>query len=390
MKVGYLQIERPQADQYGLTRYGRLLAVEARTRSDLEVIEANVTLTTDRQCDQSLLTAAARQLSKADIVHLQYSRFLWSRGWTQLYHLWTFTRHCSRPLVVTLHDLYPHFYPRDGLFKVLRQAYLEQTVAYASRLQKGRNGLGVGKNYLADRWALRWLSRRARLILVCTAEEKDRSKQLLDQNKVVIVPHFVEMRSSKVNRAEVRAGLGLNGFKWIAVQGFIYPGKGHALVIQAMPELPPEVKVIFIGGPAAGNEAYLQQLLALAERGGVRDRLQVTGYLSEEKLEQYLFACDLAVCPFAMLSASSSLSTWISVARPILAADLPQIAEYQQLEPGAIKTFSPYTPAALADMIRKMLLTSSEAEDEAVARLRNKLSMPTIFDQHLKQYLACL
>lgn len=125
----------------------------------------------------------------------------------------------------------------------------------------------------------------------------------------------------------------------------------------------------------------------LAKTMGVEERLRITGYLSEEELERYLVATDLAICPFKNCSASGSLSTWISVAHPtILAFDLPQINEYNRLEPGAIKTFQPYTPAALAQAIRQLLPTCGESYAPAVERLRQRLSMPAIFDEHLSHY----
>ncbi len=128
-----------------------------------------------------------------------------------------------------------------------------------------------------------------------------------------------------------------------------------------------------------------EKLLALAKEKGVSDRLHITGYLSEEDLERYLVATDLAICPFKKLSASGSLSTWISVARPVLASDVPQIDEYNRLEPGAIQTFAPYTPSALASAVRQMLSSLSNT-DQKLEKLRQHLDMSVIFDQHLNYY----
>ena len=89
-------------------------------------------------------------------------------------------------------------------------------------------------------------------------------------------------------------------------------------------------------------------------------------------------------------SASASLSTWISAARPILASSLPLIAEYNALEPDAIHTFDPYTAASLADAIRAALDRDSDAEVQRVARLRERLLPPAILDRHVEAYRELL
>jgi len=128
----------------------------------------------------------------------------------------------------------------------------------------------------------------------------------------------------------------------------------------------------------------------LAQALGVADRFRITGYLPEHELNRYLAATSLAVCPFRDASASASLSTWISAARPILASSLPLIAEYNALEPDAIRTFHPYTAASLADAIRAALDRDSDAEDQRVARLRERLLAPAILDRHVEAYCELL
>jgi glycosyltransferase involved in cell wall biosynthesis len=409
MKIGYLHIGPPE---HGVCRYGRLLAAEARRRPNLTVIEADVILTEDRKHNREMLVKAAQRLSEAEVIHFQSSSFntlLWGGGWPQLYYLQVFMRHCSCPLVVTLHDV---FYPPYGLVNILRYAYsklqptasspnketittlpdklsgskpsiLTRGVKFVQRIFQG--------SFSPEALALRKIATRAHLIFVHSEEEKQRLHGRIDKCKVRAVPHFVEARSVSISPAEARATLGLDGVKTVTLLGFIYFLKGHQLMVEAMSELPQDVKVIFAGGPCIGeDEQFVQELSALAKARGVDDRLQVTGYLSEEELERYLSATDLAVCPFVTTSASGSLSTWISVARPILASDLPQVADYNKFEPDAIKTFKPYTPTALAQAIQKLLPTCRESNESAVVRLRQKLSISVIFDEHLTHYRLLL
>ena len=75
-------------------------------------------------------------------------------------------------------------------------------------------------------------------------------------------------------------------------------------------------------------------------------------------------------------------ANWISLARPILACDLPQIAEYNIIEPGVIKTFQPYTTESFAEAIKQELsnIGTEEKPQNLLINLREKLSISNIFN----------
>jgi glycosyltransferase involved in cell wall biosynthesis len=236
--------------------------------------------------------------------------------------------------------------------------------------------------------ATRYLLKRSTLIFVCSKEEAQRLIKYKNQYKINIISHFVENRKLWPNANKIRKDLALNNSKIITVLGFIHhhDRKGHRIMLEAMPHLPKNVKVIFAGGPGPGSEKFVDDLKMIAKDKMVDDRLIITGFLSEKELEKYLTVTDLAVCPFRIFAASGSLSTWISTARPILASDNPQIQEYNLLEPEAIKIFKPYSAVALAKKIEQILPSCDSRPDLAVNRLRKKLSISNIFEQHLKLY----
>jgi glycosyltransferase involved in cell wall biosynthesis len=159
-------------------------------------------------------------------------------------------------------------------------------------------------------------------------------------------------------------------------------------MIEAMRELP-DVSVIFVGGArlSVGGDDPCGRLMALAKARGVDGRLRVTGYLTEPEYQRYLSSADLAVCPFEPdKSASGSLSTLIAASCPILASDIPLIAEYNALVPGAIPTFRPYTAGALAAAIRRVLEMPYEKLIQGFDELRERLSLSNVYEQHLSQY----
>jgi glycosyltransferase involved in cell wall biosynthesis len=376
MKIGYVQVGAPW---HGVTRYGRLLAAEARDaeareRADLIVLECEVELSGNRREDRRCVLSAGRTLAEADLVHLQYNNqsmgCVWGPRWRQFLNLTRFARALRVPMVATVHDIYRPRQP--GYYWMARHPI--------GQIQN------MSEN--APPWAtLRWLCRRASALFVSSEEEGRRLEP--PHSRVRVIPLCVERRELTESAEEARRALGLRGRRVVTLLGFIHERKGHRLLIEALATLPPDVVVIAAGGPAPAG-TLIPSLLELAQVRGVADRFRVTGYLSEHELNRYLAATSLAVCPFRDASASASLSTWISAARPILASSLPLIAEYNALEPDAIRTFHPYTAASLADAIRAALDRASDAEDQRVARLRERLLAPAILDRHVEAYRELL
>ena len=362
MQIGYLHLG---ADEHGVTRYGALLAAAARTAGELTVRECQVKLTGDGARDRRHLADAARELSAADLVHVQYNNQLagsvWGPGWKQVSNLWEFTRALRRPFVATLHDIYG-----------------------ARRRGRSVKGiLGRVQHAIAPHSiALRQLQRRAAAVFVCSIEER---RRLHSARGVTVIPMFVEERELSQSAEVARTALGLGGRRVVTLLGYIHGRKGHRLLIEALAQLPEDVVAVLAGGPVGQDSTVVNDLLALAERLGVAERVRITGYLAEEELNSYLAATDLAVCPFRDVSASASLSTWISATRPLLASDLPLIAEYNALEPGSIRTFHPYSPDGLAAGIREALETDA-GPARAVARLRDRLLLPSMLARLLAAY----
>lgn len=394
MRVGYLHIGSPA---HGVVRYGRVLADAARTHLDAEVQEAVVELDAVPSADERRLRRAVQQLA-ADVVHLQYNERVWGDARAAA-NVRVFAGACTAPLVATLHDVRRSY----GWGGIVRRLWTKRAARHArrpSKSEEGGAGGGRSDGWLASlrraaryAWkerqnarATRRLVRRAGRVLVCTKEEARRLQGTVPEERLTVIPHFVEARTIDASQEEAKGTLGLAGRRVCTVLGFIHRAKGHALVVEALPQWPADVQVVFAGRPARGSEEFTARLRARAEALGVADRLRVTGYLSEAELNRYLAATDLALCPFEEISASGSLATWIAAARPMLASNRPQIAEYNARAPGAIATFSPYTPAALAAATRALLSGEDEAGHRARTQLRDQLSLPRIVQQHADVY----
>ncbi len=224
-------------------------------------------------------------------------------------------------------------------------------------------------------------------MIVCSNEEYRRLRAFVPEAAIRMIFLFVEERTLPVGPIEAKESLGLSGRTVVTLLGRVHPRKGYRLLLQALAQLPSQYVVVFAG---QAREIHIQNdLIAFSRSCGVEDRVRMTGYLSEEELDRYLAATDLAVCPFETVAASSSISTWISAVRPILASDLPLIAEYNLLEPGAIRTFAPYTAGALSHAIQAMIMSPGDCLS-SVIRLRNRLAISKLFDENLDAYQQAL
>jgi glycosyltransferase involved in cell wall biosynthesis len=348
MKVGYLYIGREGG---GVRRYGSIIGEGARERSDVDVIEADAG---GRDTSSARLREAAGSFAGVDVVHMQWKPNDWGGGLRAVRRLRAFLASCPAPLVVTLHDVWE----RRGL----RERWLD-----------------------ADAVALRWLGRRAARLVVHAEEERRRLSGLVPARRVAIVPHFVEQRVMADTESS-RTTLGLSGKRVITLLGFMVRRKGYRLTVDALPLLPDDVVALFAGGPMPGREARADELRARARELGVEDRVHITGYVADDLLDAALAATDVAICPFSDLSASGSLSTWISTGRPIVASDLPQFREYDELVPGALRIFGPITAPAFAATVRAALDEGPQAQDPKVVALREMLLTPRAVERYLDVY----
>ncbi|MDX2098483.1 MAG: glycosyltransferase [Leptolyngbyaceae cyanobacterium bins.59] len=383
VKLGFLHIGPPE---HGVCRYGRLLAAEARRRSQLDVLEQDVVLTGSSQ-DVARLYQAAIALSQMQVVHIQFTELIWGADVLCYENLGQFFRACRSPIVVTIHDTEP---PQSLLEMVGWRGRFRSGWQWGKATIRGwLTDLGMGdRASLNNAEIRRWLVSRSAASLVCTQEEGRRLKAVVPPthgSRIQVIPHYIEPRQFHFSRQEARQELDLEGHRVVALIGFIYDGKGYRLLVEALPLLPADVLVVFAGGAAPGAEPFVEELLQRADALQVRDRLRITGYLPELEMEKYLLATDVPVCPYEVCYASSSLASWFSAGRAILTSDLPQFREYAVLAKGAVCTFFPYTPEALVEQIHVML-ASLEVPHPAALQLKQQLAIEAVFDRHLQCY----
>ncbi|MGI9446611.1 MAG: glycosyltransferase [Pirellulales bacterium] len=114
------------------------------------------------------------------------------------------------------------------------------------------------------------------------------------------------------------------GEKWLVLPGFVSRYKGHRYIIDAMPELPAEFRLVIAGGvhpkDRLGHE-YWSELLSRIDEVGCQDRVVFTGFL-DDSAEQaaVLKQADVFVLPYDEVGQSGSavLADVLSCGRPIV------------------------------------------------------------------------
>ncbi|MTD14608.1 hypothetical protein GIS00_11710 [Nakamurella sp. YIM 132087] len=125
----------------------------------------------------------------------------------------------------------------------------------------------------------------------------------------------------------------------IGVLGFLFPGKGHA-------ELIDEVagsgwRILALGRPSDGQEYLADALRERADGRGVSFR--ITGWIPEADLVRRLRAVRVPVAPHTEVSASGSINSWIAAGRRPLVAAGPYTRELERRVPGAVRLYEPGT-----------------------------------------------
>ena len=222
------------------------------------------------------------------------------------------------PVTVTLHDL-PQ--PTDGPGR-----YARRVAAY------------------------RRVVRAARGVAVSSAHERRLLRVHVGAEAGVVVPLPVDPVGRAVRPAPAPE---------VGVLGWLYPGKGHREVLDAVAALGVDgLAVVALGAVSPGHDADAAALAVHATALGVP--FAVTGWLEDDALVARCRRVAVPVAAHRNLSASASIASWIAAGRRPLVVDSPYARELEALRPGTVTRFAPHAlasavAAALGDPDRTWL-----------------------------------
>ncbi len=194
--------------------------------------------------------------------------------------------------------------------------------------------------------------RRARRIIVPTAAHLDSSTQLLTSPKIVTIPYGIDTDALQPHNADPRTAERLHGFARgrpiiLTVGRHVYY-KGYEYLVRALAQMRTSAVLVMIGeGPLT------KELMALAKREGVQDRILFLGHVAHPVLIAALHTCQLFTLPSVQRSEAFGLACAEAMAcgKPTVVCRLGNGVNTLNLEGVTSLTVPPADTAALASAL---------------------------------------
>ena len=202
-----------------------------------------------------------------------------------------------------------YFYP-DGVAAIKLGRYFNKPVVITAR----GTDINLIPQHTLPRKMILWAAKNAAAsITVCEALKTEMVAIGAAAEEINPIRNGVDLELFQpIDREAQRAALGIDQYTLLSV-GLLQPRKAHDLIIGALPMLP-DVRLFIAGdGPEHDN------LVALAAKIGVADRVTFLGSVSQAGLRQYYGAADAMVL-------ASSREGWANVLLESMACGTPVIA----------------------------------------------------------------
>ena len=287
----------------------------------------------------------SRTPTATGIVHLQFTDRIWGSDVRRAAA--TFIRDTAdlrQQTVVTLHDVPdPHGPPAR---------YARRAEAYGA-IARAVDQVVVSSHHEAD--LLARLDRRCRPIVIPPP-----------------VPNWVPGPAARTTRAA-------DDERTVGIAGWIFPGKGHRAVIDAVAACnhsQPALRVVAMGQTSPGHDELTAELTRTARRRRVH--FSVTGWLSDAQQVAHLRRVGHPVVAHERPSASGSTLAWIGAGRRPLVRRNPFAEELSRRAPGSVTL---YDAADLPE-----LLGQPADRGAAPAEVHRELTADVAAQRHIVLY----
>ncbi len=211
-------------------------------------------------------------------------------------------------------------------------------------------------------------------------------------SQVVVLSIWVPSLAHPVDSQTAKERLGLTGRFVITAFGFIVERRGYETLLKVFPSLPSDTFLVLAGGPHPLDRSdYYPRLMTQIAEHPCRTRIHVTGYLSEEQVDEWLAASDVVVAPYRNLSGSASLMRALAHGKPILASDLPPLRELAE-QSNALWLIPPDQPEVWAEALQRLRKDAGLREQLSAAAqtFAQHQTVHRIAERHRALYAAVL
>lgn len=292
----------------GIARYSAELVNALRKHVDIFIIPfgpqvwKRLGLPNDIAAQKIRAVEAARVASHAEIAHIQFQPQFFGGMHPLRCTFTTLVGNLRVPAVVTIHELDTY-----GAFPVSLVKWLINI----------------------------WLFRRCKAGRFIVHNEFTRGLLLklgVNQSKVSVIPMWVpNVKPLKLTKVEARKLLGLECERAIGAFGFIVRRRGYDLLLEALNPFPDGTVLVIIGGKhPLDRSGYYEEFVRRVSQWRWRERVIMTGFVSDDELPTWLSALDFVVAPFTELTESASLLRCIAYSLPIVCSDLKPLRELSE------------------------------------------------------------
>ena len=288
-----------------------------------------------------------------------------------------FINHLRGPLFMIVHE-WPPVIAGESESQSLPGQMVSRLAGLASRI-------GELGGWPYEEWMVKRMFARASHILVHARALRDRLLTAgIPSERVTFqihpIPRVQERVSSTVVEEFARR---FAHRRKIVIFGFPHPRKSLEHAIQALPQLPADVMLMFVGGiEGEFRQRYVRSLQELAGGLGVLDRIEFLGEIPEPSLPCAFELAEFALAPFSYATGSGSFSYLISEGVPIVASDLPEHATLA-VDGAGIAMFKTGDISALVHEVNGLL-------DDPARRRRLAAQNRTLAERHSYNSLAAM
>ncbi|MFF3123564.1 glycosyltransferase family 4 protein [Streptomyces sp. NPDC057908] len=156
--------------------------------------------------------------------------------------------------------------------------------------------------------------------------------------------------------------------------GWLGPERGVDAVIDGLPELPG----VHLALVCSRTTPLLEQLLATAEKLGVRDRIHLVPYVPQHQVADYLSSADVGLTPFKRVpncevSLPTKVSEYLQAGLPLVTSDVRVIKAYVE-EKGLGEVFTWDDPTTFAVAASRALKRRDELAEHITEDVLKELS----------------
>lgn len=190
------------------------------------------------------------------------------------------------------------------------------------------------------------------LITISQALRRELVKKGLPEARILVAHDGVDLEAYSEKKTGRLPPVG----PWIVFTGHLYPDRGAEVLLEAMTQLPKEIRCAFVGGA----KDDIERVTAKAKSLKLGARVHFTGMKTPAEVPAYQMSADVLVMPYkGNLSTREwcsplKLFEYMAAGAPIVSSNLPSIREVLRQNENSLLV-PPDDPKALADSISRLL-----------------------------------